>query len=344
MTRSDNLNSHSVGLSKKKLKKILKEGMTNEQAKELKMDMRSDESVPNVLEKYYGYTHSQIHGSSSGGGSSGSVAYQAGAPTYEPTTAFPTSSTPWPTDDETYAPTSSTPFPTNDDDTRRVRRLTTKKKSKVDGIGGQKRGLLDGGVISKWTSIPPNDEFFQMFPEWRSRQEEIYRLRNSGGEGGHQPYAQSELNEERRLQSTNSDGLLIPNQLLSALFLELDTSKDMHIINQDEEYINVTFPPNDDSSPVTDYALSFTSISAMLDPDIPLNDQLQFVPGGVILVLIASAESGELIRNRLLWTYEMGCGMEESVTVEVGDEFGWAIFVSYSVAACNKCPSLFVLD
>ena len=120
--------------------------------------------------------------------------------------------------------------------------------------------------------------------------------------------------------------LLIPTQLLSAQFLEMDTSPNMNIINQDDQYLNVTFPPNNN------HTLSFTSISATLDPSSTLEDQLEFVPGGVILILVASTESGEIVRNRVMWTYTMECsdGMEEDVlVVEVGDEFAWAMFVSF---------------
>ena len=52
------------------------------------------------------------------------------------------------------------------------------------------------------------------------------------------------------------------------------------------------------------------------------------LPGGVILVLVAETETGELVRNRVVWTYTMGCGMEDSVVVKSGDVFGWTTFVS----------------
>ena len=97
----------------------------------------------------------------------------------------------------------------------------------------------------------------------------------------------------------------------------------MNIINQDDQYLNLTFPYNND-----DMVLSFTSISATLDPAMSLEEQLDIVPGGVILVLVGQVEeSGEIMRNRLMWTYSMGCGVSVK-TVEVGDEFGWAEFVS----------------
>ena len=52
------------------------------------------------------------------------------------------------------------------------------------------------------------------------------------------------------------------------------------------------------------------------------------------MILVASTESGEIVRNRVMWTYTMECsgggGMEEDVlVVEVGDEFAWTMFVSF---------------
>ena len=61
-----------------------------------------------------------------------------------------------------------------------------------------------------------------------------------------------------------------------------------------------------------------------------IEEQLDIVPGGVILVLVGLTNGGEVIRNRIMWTYTMGCGMED-VTVMNGDEFGWAMFVSFFV-------------
>ena len=54
---------------------------------------------------------------------------------------------------------------------------------------------------------------------------------------------------------------------------------------------------------------------------------MEYVPGGVILILVGQTELGEIVRNRVMWTYTMGCDVED-VTVEVGDVFGWTMFVS----------------
>ena len=108
-------------------------------------------------------------------------------------------------------------------------------------------------------------------------------------------------------------------RIVSVQFLEMDTSPDMNIINQDDTYLVI-------DSEVS--SLSYTSVSASLDPTTSLTDQLDKVPGGVILILIGATSSGEIVRNRVMWTYTMGCGVEE-VTVEPGDSLGWTIFVSF---------------
>jgi hypothetical protein len=95
----------------------------------------------------------------------------------------------------------------------------------------------------------------------------------------------------------------------------------MQIINQDDQYLNVTFP---DPSNIV---LQFSSISNLLDPAMPLSDQMEYVPGGAILVLLGATASGEIVRNRMLLTYTMGCGMED-YTVLDGNMIGWAGFVS----------------
>lgn len=173
-------------------------------------------------------------------------------------------------------------------------------------------------TIEAWQSIPPNDEFFARFPEWKERQEEIYRLRHNDAEDASEEATLASFDNRRKLQASNVE----PTQLLSAQFIEIDTSSDMAIINQDDSYLNLAFPYNQEG-----ITLSYTSISATLDPSLSLEDQLDSVPGGAILVLIGQDEKGEVVRNRLMWTYTMGCGVGVQ-TIRDGDEFGWAVFVS----------------
>ena len=172
-----------------------------------------------------------------------------------------------------------------------------------------------------WTSISPNDDFFKRHPEWKVQQEEAYRLRNNDLSVTRNPLLKTAQSQTRHLQQA-STFQTTPTLIISAQFLELDTSPDMNIINQDDQYLNLTFPSAEE-----DILLSFTSVSTMLDPALPIEDQLEYVPGGVILVLVGMTDSGEIVRNRLMWTYTNGCGYREK-TVMVGDEFGWSTFVS----------------
>ncbi|EJK61083.1 hypothetical protein THAOC_18480, partial [Thalassiosira oceanica] len=149
--------------------------------------------------------------------------------------------------------------------------------------------------------------------------------------------------EDIGIGEEQEEGEGAPSQLVSAQFLEIDTSMDMNIINQDDQYINVTFPPNPDGGPVTDFTLSYTSVSATLDPALPLEDQADLLPGGVILILFARTSGGEVLRNRVFWTYTMGCQLDD-VTIQRGDEFGWTLFEKARAGARGVLSRLVVID
>lgn len=241
--------------------------------------------------------------------------------TYHPTTPFPTFDTYPPTNEQGYDESRSKLLNRNSKEETRRRLLEVINLDKLENDARRTKdqdssdNRTTPSIVEGWKSIPPNDEFFTRFPEWKDHQEEIYRLRND------QTYVSS--SQSRILQ----DSSLVPNQLLSAQFLEVDTSPDMTIINQDDSYLNLVYPYNQDK-----ITLSYTSISATLDPALPLEDQIESVPGGAILVLIGQDENGEVVRNRLMWTYTMKCGLGVK-TVDNGDEFGWAVFVS--LVACS---------
>lgn len=220
-------------------------------------------------------------------------------------------STPFPTFD-TYPPTSTSIVDSEEEPKRRLLEVINlddlEEYSKSDSLESWKTS----SIVDAWRSIPTNDEFFTRFPEWKRHQEEIYRLKHDA-----EVKASRNENQSRLLQAS----IAVPSQLISAQFLEIDTSPDMTIINQDDSYLNLTDFYD------ADVTLSYTSISATLDPSTSLEDQLGSVPGGAILVLIGQDKNGELVRNRLMWTYTMKCDLGVE-TVENGDEFGWASFVS----------------
>lgn len=239
--------------------------------------------------------------------------------TYAPSTPFPTF--------DTYSPTQNNDGKVTEEPKRRL--LEVINLDELDQFDASQNAVEPGiteaqkpkvsDAVNAWISIPPNDEFFTRFPEWKRHQEEIYRLRHDASVIQQTSTLRKDVIEQppRMLQSS----IAVPTQLISAQFLEIDTSPDMTIINQDDSYLNLT------DFYEKDITLSYTSVSATLDPNMSLEDQIDDVPGGAILVLIGQDENGELVRNRLMWTYTMKCGLSTK-TVEDGDEFGWAIFVS----------------
>lgn len=120
--------------------------------------------------------------------------------------------TPYPTDDKTYEPTVLPTYLVDDDDQQRrrlfvgdgatsespttishaknLRDHTTFDLASVES--SLKKGIItdddsrigrrllhDKSTFGVWKSIPLNDEFFVTFPEFKSRQEDIYHLRRS---------------------------------------------------------------------------------------------------------------------------------------------------------------------
>lgn len=229
--------------------------------------------------------------------------------TYAPSTPFPTF--------DTYSPNSGAAGKSEPEPMRRLLEVINLDEMDAESTGESLNVHLHSAAVSNmvdtWRSIPPNDEFFSRFPEWKEHQEEIYRLK-------HKDYELSASNSENQSRLLQ-ESIAVPTQLISAQFLEIDTSPDMTIINQDDSYLDLT-DFNDEG-----IKLSYTSISSTLDPSVALEDQIDSVPGGAILVLIGQDESGEFVRNRIMWTYTMKCGLSVE-TVEDGDEFGWALFVS----------------
>lgn len=57
---------------------------------------------------------------------------------------------------------------------------------------------------SNWISIPPNDEFFSRFPEWKEEQERIYRNRYSGEERDDASSPSSSSSQRQRMVQSTS--------------------------------------------------------------------------------------------------------------------------------------------
>ena len=101
-------------------------------------------------------------------------------------------------------------------------------------------------------------------------------------------------------------------------FLEVDTSGNLIVINQDDTYNNVSLTTGD--------TITFDSVSANLNPDEPLSSQLEYVPGGVLIKLVAKNEGSDtIVRQQVSWLYTNSC---DDLPTSVGDAIGWITLVS----------------
>lgn len=121
-----------------------------------------------------------------------------------------------------------------------------------------------------------------------------------GGKGGTGPIRKMresrQTNDARRLQVDLAAAMRAPTspitEVTSILFLEVDTSPELNIINQDSTYFTTNL---DDGALVT-----YASISNQLDYTVPLEDQMEYVPGGVVVVLFGNDEEGNVVQNTVV--------------------------------------------
>ena len=117
-------------------------------------------------------------------------------------------------------------------------------------------------------------------------------------------------------------------------FLEFDTSIEFIVINQDDTYSSASLFNGD--------VVTFQSISNKLKPEVPLQEQLEYVPGGVQLTVRGKTQTSKrdyemggdvkeetIISNRITWSFTNSCG-ENALPVENGDNVGWVTIVSRS--------------
>ena len=111
-------------------------------------------------------------------------------------------------------------------------------------------------------------------------------------------------------------------EIISIQFLEFDTSGELIVINQDDSYSNVTL---ENGSEVT-----FKSISNNLDSSVAMEDQLDFLPGGVQVTLrgrVTDDVTGDsrIVSNRITWSYTNACDVEP---LDSDESIGWITTVS----------------
>ena len=113
-------------------------------------------------------------------------------------------------------------------------------------------------------------------------------------------------------------------EIFSVQFLEFDTTGELIVINQDDSYANASLATGD--------VVTFESISSNLDPCVPIEEQLDFFPGGVQVTMrgLVTVDGEELIvSNRVTWSYSNACDAEP---IGAGDEIGWLTVVSTKAA------------
>ena len=111
-------------------------------------------------------------------------------------------------------------------------------------------------------------------------------------------------------------------EIISIQFLEFDTSGDLIVLNQDDTYNGASLKSGD--------VVTFESISSNLDPAMGLEEQLEYLPGGVQVTIRGRVvDDGEekIVSNRITWSYTNDCGEEP---IEAGDSIGWVAMVSSS--------------
>ena len=108
-------------------------------------------------------------------------------------------------------------------------------------------------------------------------------------------------------------------EVTSALFLEIDTTPEMNIIKQDSTYFTTNLPGGS--------VVTFSSISNQLDYMLSIEDQMEYVPGGVVIVLFGNDRDGNVVQNTVAWDYDHDC---ENEPLSDGNTIGWVKIVSHA--------------
>lgn len=130
-------------------------------------------------------------------------------------------------------------------------------------------------------------------------------------------------------------------EIVSMQFIEFDATGFLIVLNQDDSYANTSLFDGD--------TISFDSISQNLTTNVPLEDQMEYLPGGVQLAMTGRVirirdttteeeeeeellgedttgeiEVEEIVTMRASWSFSNGCDAEP---VMDGDAIGWVTFV-----------------
>ena len=117
-------------------------------------------------------------------------------------------------------------------------------------------------------------------------------------------------------------------QVTGVQWLEFGTGEDLAVIHQDDTRANVTLGDGD--------ALVFDSVSQRLDPARRLDDQPEYVPGGVQVTVFAVLPDGGQATQLLSWSYTGDCRVPPLAD---GDRLGWLTFADLRPASRDFCPA-----
>jgi len=159
---------------------------------------------------------------------------------------------------------------------------------------------------------------------------EVHRILERMDVSSHREHAADRGSTTRRIQE-NASTSPSPIYLTSILFLELDNSPNLNILNTDTTYLTTNLP--------ADSIVSYSSISTKLDPSKSLQDQLEYVVGGVMVVMFGVDEEGSVVQNTVAWGYNVEkCG--DGGVVEKGDVIGWIEIDDYNPAQEVFCTAM----
>ena len=131
--------------------------------------------------------------------------------------------------------------------------------------------------------------------------------------------------EERHIQELDTQVTTVT----SVTFLEFDSEMN-HILNQNSTYFETSLSNGE--------SISYPSISSTLDLDLPLVDQAEMVPGGVMLVLFGLNRENIMVQNTAVWGYKLdNC---QGPAVNDGDSIGWTTLSDYIPPRAAFCEGV----
>ena len=108
-------------------------------------------------------------------------------------------------------------------------------------------------------------------------------------------------------------------EIVDIQFLEFGSG--LEVINQNDTFTNTSLSIGD--------TFSFPSISNMLSPDMPIEEQSQYFPTAVTLNMegkVKDSDGNEVtVRNQVAWRYTESCS---DLPISVGQGIGWVDIVS----------------